>query len=302
MKSRPFFQRLFRRLDKTVSSFFFLDQWVILTAQAAGYDSLQWSMFHPIVPGKDRYWGDPFIVARENKYYVFIEEKIYATSRGRIACLALDDHGVLQSHQVVLERPYHLSYPFIFDHRGQTYMLPETAQNRTLEVYRCTRFPDRWELAGELMTDVYAVDATLLEVENKWWLFANVKEGDGSSLDALHVFFGNDPLSNRWTPHPRNPVVRDIRSARPAGRIFMQDGKLIRPSQDNSRRYGYAIRFNRINQLSETEYEEIAQSSFGPPHRTKILATHTFNQADDLIVIDAVIRRSRLGRSHHTNE
>jgi len=294
MKPRSFFTRLFGRLDKTISSFFFLDQWVLLTAKSARYDSLQWSMFRSLIPEKDRYWADPFIVYKDNNYYIFIEEKKYTTGRGRIACLIFDEEHNLKSRRVVLERPYHLSYPFIFEHRGETYMLPETAQNRTLEVYRCVRFPDQWELAKILMTDIYAVDATLLEYENKWWLFANVKEEGGSSLDALHLFFSDDPLSNQWAPHPRNPIVHDIHSARPAGHIFSQDGMLIRPSQDNSRRYGYAIKFNRIVKLSEAKYEEATESSFKPP-RTKILATHTFNQANELTVIDAVIRRWKFG-------
>jgi len=295
MKPRSFFARLFRRLNKTITSLFFLDQWVILTAKSAEDDVLQWSRFHSIVPQKDRYWADPFIVARENQYYIFIEEKMYATRRGQIACLVLDCEGQLQSHQVVLERPYHLSYPFIFEHRGETYMLPETAQNRTLEVYRCVRFPDQWEFVATLMTDIYAVDATLFEYKKKWWLFANVMEYGGSSLDALHLFFSDDPLSNQWTPHPRNPIIHDASSARPAGRIFIQNGKLVRPSQDNSRRYGYAIRFSRIVKLNETEYEEIPASSFEPPHHGRILATHTFNQTKDFVVIDAIIRRWKFG-------
>jgi len=295
MKPRSFFTRLFRRLDKTIASFLFVDQWVILTAKGANYDSLRWPMFRSIIPATDRYWADPFVVAHEDQYYVFIEEKMYATGRGRIACLTLDEEGNLKSHQVVLERPYHLSYPFIFEYRGEMFMLPETAQNRTLEIYRCMRFPNQWKLATTLMTDIYAVDATLLECENKWWLFANVKEESGSSLNALHLFFSDDPLSNRWTPHPLNPIVRDIRSARPAGHIFMWDGKLIRPSQDNSRRYGYAIKFNHIVRLSETGYEEITESSFEPPRHAKILATHTFNQVNNLIVIDAVICRWKFG-------
>src|ERR1700690_3589652 len=202
MKSQSFFVRLFRRLDNAITSFFFIDQWGILTAKGLNYESLQWSAFHSLIPSKDRYWADPFIIRKENHDYIFIEEKIYATGRGRIACLMLDEEGNLKSHQVVLERPYHLSYPFIFEHRGETYMLPETAQNRTLEIYRCVRFPDQWEFAKVLMTDIYAVDATLLEYENKWWLFANVKGEGGSSLDALHLFFSDDPLSNHWIRHP----------------------------------------------------------------------------------------------------
>lgn len=292
MMQPSLFQRILRRLNKEFSSRFFLDQWVIMTAKGAGYDSLDWSALRPLVPEKDRYWADPFIVQKQNRYYVFIEEKIYAAGLGHIACLTLDQEGNLLTNQVVLERPYHLSYPFVFEQRGETYMIPETAGNRTVELYRCVRFPDQWEFVGNLMTGIYAVDATLFEYENKFWLFANVKTEGGSSLNALHLFYADDPLSSKWTPHPRNPVVRDLRSARPAGRIFSQDGKLIRPSQDSSRRYGYAIQFNRIVKLNENEYSEGRESTFAP-RGGKTIASHTFNQAGDMTVIDAIIRRRK---------
>jgi hypothetical protein len=132
-----------------------------------------------------------------------------------------------------------------------------------------------------------------LNYENKFWLFANVKEQGGSSLDALYLYSAaQGPLTNEWTPHPRNPIVKDIRSARPAGRIFMQDGRLIRPSQDSSRRYGYALKFNRITRLDETEYAEEVESTLEPAGGS-MLATHTFNQAGGLTVVDAVIRRRK---------
>ena len=285
-------QRALRRLDKTLSSFFYIDQWVIMTARGGSFDSLQWSAFHPIVPEKDRYWADPFVIVRAERYYVFIEEKIYATGLGRIACLTLDREGQLLSNQVVLERPYHLSYPFIFEQGGELFMIPESASNHSIELYRCARFPDHWEFVKTLMKEIYGVDATLLEHKNKYWLFANVKENSGSSLDALHLFYADSLFADVWTPHPHNPVVRDIRSARPAGRIFRQDGKWIRPSQDSSRRYGYALRFNEILKLNEDAYAETAVSTFRPPGG-KTLAAHTFNQAADLTVIDAILRRPK---------
>ena len=123
-------------------------------------------------------------------------------------------------------------------------------------------------------------------------MFSNVKENGGSSLDALHLFYADSPFADKWTPHSHNPVVKDLRSARPAGRIFMQDGKLIRPSQDSSRRYGYALQFNQIQKLNEDEYAETAVSTFRPPGG-KTLATHTYNRAGDLTVIDAIIRRPK---------
>ena len=288
---RPsFVQRALRKFDKTLSSFFFLDQWVIMTAQDMAYDSLQWSKLQPIVPDKDRYWADPFVIQKDNLYFIFAEEKIYATKRGRIICITLDQQENVLSNQVALERPYHLSYPFLFEYRDELYMLPESAQNQNVELYRCTEFPNKWKFVKNLMSDIYAADATLSEHDDKWWMFVNVKEAGGSSLDALHLFYADSPLASQWTPHPCNPIVKDIRSARPAGRIFSQDGKLIRPSQDSSRRYGRALKFNRIIKLNENEYEEVLDTDFSP-RGGKIIATHTFNQAGNLAVIDAIIRR-----------
>jgi hypothetical protein len=292
MMQPRWFQRIIRKLDKTLASVLFLDQWVIMTAFHMDYKSLHWRGLTPLLPPKDRYWGDPFVIRRADRYYVFIEEKPYATGRGHIACLTLDAAGTLLESQVVLEREYHMSYPLLFEHEGALFMMPETAANRTLEVYRCARFPDRWELSKTLMRDLYAVDATLLQHDGRFWLFANVREAGGSSLNALHLFWADSPLADVWTPHPRNPVVQDIGSARPAGNIFLEDGQLIRPAQDSSRRYGGSLRFNRITALTEEDYREETVSVFAPGGG-KVRATHTFNQAAGLTVVDAVVRRPR---------
>lgn len=287
------FTRAWRKLNKTLSSFLFLDQWVILIGQNTDFKSASWKQFKPLVPAPDRYWADPFVIARGGTYYVFIEEKLYQTRRGRIACLTLDSDGNLLSNQSVLERPYHLSYPFIFEYDGEMYMMPETAENRTLELYRCTQFPDQWEFVRNMMSDIYIVDATLLEHAGKWWMFGNIKMEGGSSLDKLYLFSAPHPFVEVWDPHPRNPIIADIHSARPAGRIFELDGELIRPSQDSSRRYGYALNFNRIKTLNQMDYEETRLSSFYPPRGEGILAIHTWNSSGGMVVGDAVIRRRK---------
>lgn len=284
--------RILRKLDKTLASMFFIDQWVIMIGGELDFRTLRWEAFRPLMPEKDRYWGDPFVIQRDGRTFVFVEEKLYATGRGHIACLELGNGGELLSHRVVLEREFHLSYPFLFEHEGALYMIPESAASGTVDLYRCARFPYSWELQHSLLEGVYAVDATLLQHEGRSWLFANIKEEGGSSLNALHLFGAPSPLSRQWQPHPANPVVRDISSARPAGRIFRQGGELIRPSQDSSRRYGGAIKFNRILKLSEDAYAEEAIAAFAPGGG-RIRATHTFNQAGGLTVIDAVVRRPK---------
>lgn len=284
---------LFQRIWKRIRFYFVVDQWVIFVAPSAGYKSLSWKNFKSLIPPIDRFWADPFVWFHENKHYVFVEEVLYSTHRGRIVCLTLDDEMNIQSNQIVLEKPYHLSYPFLFKHESQLYMLPETAGNNSAELYRCTHFPDQWAFEKTLMNNIHALDATLLEAHGKWWLFAYVPEENGTRWETLRLFYADHPLSGQWTPHPRNPIVKDVHSARPAGRILSDNGMLIRPSQDCSTRYGYAINFNRIITLTETDYAESREHTFKPPQNTSIYATHTYNDMAGLTVVDAILRRRK---------
>jgi hypothetical protein len=202
----------------------------------------------------------------------------------------IDDNGEIGKPQVVLERPYHLSYPFIFEYRGEFYMIPETAENRAVEVYRCLRFPNQWEFHKTLIPDVQAANTTLIEYSMRWWMFASIASKGGSTQDELHLFYTDDPLSDAWTPHPMNPIVSDVRSAQPAGRIFRGDSGLMRPSRDSSLRHGYAVNLNSITKLTIHDYEEELLERIEPPNEN-ILAVHTYNRTDNLIVVDALLRK-----------
>ncbi len=63
--------------------------------------------------------------------------------------------------RTVLERDHHLSYPFVFEHEGAIYMLPETGEAGRIELHRAVEFPDHWELDRVLLDGLTALDATL---------------------------------------------------------------------------------------------------------------------------------------------
>ena len=143
-----------------------------------------------------------------------------------------------------------------------------------------------------LLENISAYDTTLFHHNGKWWMFTTVLEYKGaSSDDELFLFYSDDLLSTDWTPHPQNPIVSDVRRARPAGRIFSSGGVLYRPSQNCSVRYGYGLKINEIRVLTETEYQETELSSVEPLWDRNLIATHTFNRTGSLTVIDAERRR-----------
>jgi hypothetical protein len=94
-------------------------------------------------------------------------------------------------------------------------------------------------------------------------------------------------------PHPRNPVVSDARSSRPAGRPFVRDGCLYRPSQNCCPHYGYGFNISEVTKLTETDYEERVLSRVEPVWDGNIVSTHTINYEDGLTVIDGQFRRRR---------
>ena len=295
MKNEIFFRlrksRLLSRVWNQALSYLVFRQWIVLVASCIREERPFWSNFTPIFPPPDRIWADPFVWVYKNNYYIFVEELLYETNRGRIACLALDKQLKLKANYVVLERPYHLSYPFLFKYDNQLYMLPETKGNSTIELYRCSDFPSKWKHVETLLSDINAVDSTILHANGKWWLFTCKADAKKSGSEALYLYFADQPISNEWISHPQNPIVRDMKFARPAGQIFVKDGNLIRPCQDCSVRYGYAMNFCRITSLTESDYGEIHEWTIKPPARTNILAAHTLNQAEGLYVTDVLLYR-----------
>ena len=243
---------------------------------------------HAIRPGPDRYWADPHLLPGGDGRLVLVEEYMYGSRRGRITLLRLGDGGAVEEMRVVVEEDCHLSYPSVFEHGGQVYMVPESRELKRICAYRCTDFPWHWEPAATLADGILACDSSIVEHEGRWWLFATVDEDPWLvPRDTLHVFYAVDPLTGPWIPHPMNPVVCDVRRARSAGGLFMAEGRLYRPSQDCSRRYGYGIRINEIVRLSPTEFLE-REASFVEPVWPGTCATHTYARDDHVVVIDAM--------------
>jgi hypothetical protein len=144
------------------------------------------------------------------------------------------------------------------------------------------------------MENVKAVDTTVFYKDNKFWLFTNIREIEGASTCEELFLFSSDVLfTNNWESHPCNPIISDVKSSRPAGRIFYSNGKLFRPSQDCSVRYGYATIINEIIELSETKYKEIKVSGITPDWDDDVVATHTLSYDQGLTLIDATIKMKK---------
>ena len=285
-----------RSIRVRIRNFFILDQWILLfKLEKKEGISQSFFRFKRITPPKDRFWADPFVLKRDDTYYIFIEELIYKENRGKISVIEMDEKGNHSKPEVVLETPYHLSYPHLIEDDGELYMLPETKGNNTIELYKCLDFPKTWKLEKIIFDNIAAVDSTIFKHDNKYWLFTNIRENKGASAyDELFLFYSDNLLADNWTPHPLNPIVSDVKTARPAGDIFMHNNRMYRPAQNCAKHYGYGMQIREIITLTEDDYKEEQVQSIYPNWADDLVSTHTLNSSGKLTVIDALVSRHKL--------
>jgi len=115
-----------------------------------------------------RFLADPFGLWRDGRLHVFVETYDYRVRRGAIEVLIFNAGLELVERRAALSEPWHLSYPYVFEAEGETWMLPEAHRSGRLTLYRAVEFPHRWEAAQVIALDHVAIDATPLRHEGLW--------------------------------------------------------------------------------------------------------------------------------------
>lgn len=230
------------------------------------------------------FYADPFLFEHQGRAYLFVEDFDHRVGRAHISVVEMGDDGPRGTPFAVLTRDVHLSYPFVLEDRGDIWMIPETSGANRIEIFRAVRFPDRWAHEAVLVDDVTASDATPVHHDGRWWMFATVWNG-GSYSDHLHLWSAPE-LLGPWLPHPANPVLIDIASARPAGRFIHHDGRLLRPTQDGRGGYGAALNIMEVTRLDEYGFTQRPLANIVPGAGWQGRRIHTLNQSERFEVVD----------------
>ena len=258
-----------------------------------------------------RFAADPFGIERDGVLHVFFEDYDQQRARGTISHLQIAADGTAGEPEPVLDPGVHTSYPFLVEDGGSVFLLPETAAAGELVLYEAVDFPRRWRPVATMLEDVPAVDASVVEFEGAWWMFATrLDRGANHNLFIWHA----PQLTGPWTAHAANPVKTDARSARPGGTPFVSGGKLYRPSQDDSHGYGGRVVVNEVQVLSARAFTERPVRWIEPPHDSPYRdGLHTLSGAGTRTLVDGNSRHfvketfrrdvaARLGRTRPANE
>jgi hypothetical protein len=272
------------------------EKWSLFLGEG-DFESCNLKTLKPVSMPKDEFWADPFLFHYQGEDYVFFENYSYRTKRGKISCGQIKNGELVHVEDVML-KDYHLSFPFIFEEEGEIYLMPETSENKRLEIYKASNFPTSWELyatafEGEMVADpVFYTDE-----ENQRWLFINKQMDKSSPMNSELYIYKVDSLKlDNMLAHSQNPVIIDARVARNGGALFKKNGALYRPSQRNVEGiYGRALNLNKIKKLTLDEYWEEVSEVYYPIFDKNLIAMHHLHQGVSGFVFDAAYKNSLKG-------
>ena len=234
-------------------------------------------------PARNKFVADPFAIRREKAVHILFEDYDYRASKGCISAMSIYGKSFSPS-KVVIDTPFHMSYPYLLEYKDKIYCVPETYEAQEVSLYKAKEFPNSWVKVATLIKDFAGVDSTVFQYDGRWWLFAtDANDGPWYKLKVWH----SPDLLGSWKPHVANPVKVDIRSARPAGTPFIYNGHLYRPSQDYSETPQGKIVLNRVIRLTPTEFKE-EQIAVIEPYKNSPYpdGLHTISAVGDMTIID----------------
>lgn len=261
--------------------------WTILIGKGNFLNASLFRMKEIEMP-KNVFWADPFIFNYKGENYIFFENYNYKTKLGKISCGKIKGNQLEQITDA-LNLGYHMSYPFIFEDEGEIYLIPETSVKKRLEIYKCIKFPNVWEIYSSAFEGEIVADAHIYKDDNNQkWLFINKADNLNYCLsNELYIYKINDLKLIDIEGHRQNPVIINSKTARNGGSIFRYENDIYRPSQANINGiYGHGLNINKIEKLTLQEYTEKKIITAYPNFKKNLVSMHHLDQKEGLFVID----------------
>jgi len=235
----------------------------------------------------NHFLADPFVYSFKGENYCFVEAFNYLEEKAQIDVYKLieDRYEYLG---VALKEDFHLSFPYIFEFENNVYMVPESAKNKDIRLYKATSFPLDWKLEEVLVENIDAADSLIFHHNKKWWLFTNVDplmKGDHNF--QLNIYYSDNLLMGDWMPHKQNPVILEPTFARNGGILFAGDN-IYRVGQKFGfyKKYGLGFSIRKILHLDEESYIESEEAAYEDYYSSEIIGSHHIHSNSIYTVFD----------------
>ena len=233
------------------------------------------------------FWADPFLFINKKRKYVFFEKFLKKENKGILSVGEIKNNKLINIKNI-LNKNYHLSYPFVFKRGKSFFLIPETHENKRLEVYISKKFPYEWKLYSTAFHGEIVADPTILSYKKKLWLFINKTKKKLNKLNKdLYIYQIDNLKLSKIIPHKKNPVISNLIAGRNAGNFFIEKNKIYRPSQINKKNiYGYGICISEIKKLDIKDYAENRIKLIKPNFLKNLKGVHHLSKKGKYTLMD----------------
>jgi len=231
--------------------------------------------------------ADCFVVEEKERLFLFFEEW-EGNDKAHISVGEFNTKKLeLENVEKILVKDYHLSYPNILKYKSDWYLIPESHENKSVELYKFSKFPYKVKKVRTLLGPINAADTTTIIYKNTIYFFTSlIRAGSCDHSDDLSLFFCDDLLNGKLIEHPMSPIKKGKKLSRMAGAIIRNDKRLLRYSQDCSVSYGETMNIFEVTKLSKKDYEEKFIETLKSPKRS--ISFHTFAKSKEHEFYDVI--------------
>lgn len=262
------------------------ENYFLLYAKLPNWTNLSFRRLEVVPPVLGRFFADPFAIKHKDDHYLFFEDYSINDGKGEISCMRLVN-GRMGEYKKVLKSRHHLSFPFVFEHDDQVFMVPESIDSESVTLYRSCGFPDKWEKVEDLLHGIRAADPMIVYHNKKFWLFCNIDSNCEDDFSReLHIFYSDNLIDGVWESHKQNPLVNSPNGGRNGG-VIVDKENLYRVGQISTiDTYGKSFTINKVVELSEQNYIENLIYEPNGLHNRNMRYTHHFSAIEGLAVLD----------------
>lgn len=243
-------------------------------------------------PFADEFWfADPFILDVTQEYiFLLVEAMPTTTHKGVIAKLTISRSTMtITEVEIILEEPWHLSFPNIMRKDGHIYVYPESAYGKKLYLYELVQEPagkSALKRVGILCDDVIW-DTDISDLFGEQLLFT--AKQDDFHLDIYK--WNNSSMRFEFA----ESLESRSQNMRMAGAFFEYRGTIVYPSQVSTPYvYGKAVELREISHRdNKWHLKEIR--TINHPKGLLYRGLHTFNTYKGLTIVDFNLYNTIIG-------
>lgn len=257
--------------NKFLSKFF-----LVTTEWNIAWKLIREEQIYHILENPVGYWlADALLFEEKNIQYLFVEAYEIKEKIGRIGILTYNGNKFID-FKVIMKENYHLSYPYVFKHMDKIYMIPESCENASVDIYEAKKFPEKWEKIHTILKGCF-VDTSVYQIDDKNFLLYtyNVRK---KILYLYMLDFQSFKLNLISEYNDSDGILRN------GGKIVLDEQEILRPVQFNNFIYGQYLRI--VTYPDNILRYKIIPEKIDIDNKNKYRRLHTYSRTNVIEAID----------------